>query len=144
MLLSNNYVNGYFYPRAYEMPVLKRYELKILILRVTKVFSSHAKKHVQFFSSLEHQCSVKNSVCHIKRASNDEDYNKQREQERRLWRLLDFDINWDIQRFWMDVMLGCHHGHLILHLLLNFFSFRILLLKTVTIWNVWYFYFKLA
>ena len=88
MLLSNNYVNGYFYPRAYEMPVLKRYELKILILRVTIVFSSHAKKHVQFFSSLEHQCSVKNSVCHIKRASNDEDCNDNEKKNE------DFDVYW--------------------------------------------------
>ena len=107
MLLSNNYVNGYFYPRAYEMPVLKRYELKILILRVIKVFSSHAKKHVQFFSSLEHQCSVKNCVCHTKRASNDEDYNDNENKNE------DFDVYWNLtligKRFGMSSNDGQNH-----------------------------------
>ena len=129
MLLSNNYVDGYFYPRAYKTPHWKweLTNLKNSYFKTHKSCFQSCEKNVQLFILLEHQCSVKNSV----RMSYQESIQQRRRQrgkyrKRTFWRLLGFDINWDIQRFWMDVMRMSSRSSLSLHLLLDFFLLRIL------------------
>ena len=129
MLLSNNYVDGYFYPRAYKTPHWK--------CELTNLKNSYFKTHKSCFHSCEKNVQLFLSylninvpwktlcVCHIRRASNNEDDNEENTESEH------FDVYWVLTLIgifndsgWMSW--GCHHGHLSLHLLLNFFLLQIL------------------